>query len=195
MKKGVSPAVSYVMMLAVIVTISVAAYVWGDYEVRRLQDAPIAHNIEAQMISIDQLIQAVSHGDTNFTSTMNLYYTKGIMQVDGTRGWIKYTAELNAEVYDRVTDAADTACDEDTIILQDTSTGIKMTKLVYTNVYRGSTGDPQQQLVEIVACYPDIQINESSDCRGKSGPRAQLTVRKIDYNSAEGKPVVEVRIC
>ena len=195
MKKGISPAVSYVMMLAIIVIISVSAYVWGDYEVRRLQDAPIAHNIESQMISIDQLIQAVSHGDTNFTSTMNLYYLKGIMQVDASHDWIKYTAELNANVYDRVTDTANTTCDEYTYIVEDTDTGLRMTRMVYTNVFRGGSGDSQKQSVEIVVCYHNIQINESVGCIGKSGPRAQLTVRKIGYNSTANKPVVEVRIC
>lgn len=195
MRKGVSPAVSYVLLLAIVVIISVSAYVWGDYEVRRLQDAPIAHNMESQLISIDQLVQAVSHGDTNFTVVMNLYYVKGIMQVDASDNWIKYTAELNADVYDRVTDTANTTCDSGTYVVQDTNTGIKMTRMQYTNVFRGSTGDPQKQSVEMVVCYDDIQLNESAGCKGKSGPRAELTAKKVGYNATAGIPVVEVRIC
>jgi hypothetical protein len=201
MRKGISPAVSYVLLLALIVIMSVAAYLWGDYEVRRLQDTPIAHNMESQMISVDELVQAAAHGDVNFTTTMNLYYTKGVVEVDAANGWIKYTAEINALAYEK-TEGGNESCDRDlnpgTYILSDPSTGVTMTKMdEYTNVFRGGTEYDQRQLVEIVACFPDIRVEQVASCVGKSGPRAQLTVRKTGFDNsiAPGKPVVEVSIC
>ena len=194
MRKGVSPAVSYVLLLAVVVIMSVAAYLWGDYEIRRLQDTPIAHNMESQMISMDQLIQAVSHGDINFTTTMNLYYAEGVIQVDGSNSWVKYTAQLDADIYERLTETPNATCDSDTYVIQDGATGIKMSRMPYTNVFRGSVGTGTQA-VEMVVCYDGIQIDESETCRGRSGPRAQLTARKTGYNATESKPIVEVKIC
>ena len=195
MQKGVSPAVSYVLLLALVVIVSVAAYVWGNYEVQRLQDIPIAHNMESQMISVDQLVQAAAHGDTNFTIKSNLYYNKGVMQADAGNNRIEYSVELNANVYDKVTGSANASCDDGTYIIQDSGTGIKMTRMKYTHVFRGSTGDPEKQRVEIVACYDDVQINEAPGCKGKSGPRSVLTLRKVGYNAISGKPIVEVGIC
>ncbi len=174
---------------------SVGAYIWGEYEVRVLQDAPISHNIESQMISADQLIQSVARGDTNFTSTMNLYYIKGVIQVDGNQNWVKYTGSLNANAYERLTQNANTTCNSSTTIIQDSITGIKMSRMHYTNVFRGSTGGQAGQLVEIVSCYDEFQINENALCKGKSGPRAQLSARKVGYNATDNKPIVEVLIC
>lgn len=195
MRKGVSPAVSYVLLLALVVIVSVAAYIWGDYEVRRLEDTPIAHNIESQMISADQLVQAASHGDTNFTVVTKLYYSKGVMQVDAAKNRIEYNAELNANIYSKVTENANATCNDSTYVIEDSDTGIKMTRMKYTHVFRGSTGDTEKQGVEIAICYDGIQINEASGCKGKSGPRAELTARKIGYNASSGKPIVEVGIC
>ena len=196
MRKGISPAVSYVLLLALIVIMSAGAYIWGDYEVRRLQDTPIAHNMESQMVSIDELVQAAAHGDVNFTATMNLYYTKGVVEVSN--GWVKYTAELNARAYEKVGGGND-SCDRDvhpgTYMLDDPATGVTMTKMQYTNVFRGGTEYEQRQLVEIVACFPDIEIGQAASCIGKSGPRAQLTARKTGFNAGTGKPVVEVSVC
>ncbi|MCK4327749.1 MAG: hypothetical protein KAW41_04700 [Candidatus Diapherotrites archaeon] len=194
MRKGVSPAVSYVLLLALVVIMSVAAYLWGTYEIQRLQDTPIAHNMESQMISVDQLIQSVSHGDINFTTRMNLYYAKGVMQVDAAHNWVKYTAQLNAEVYDRITETPNATCNSTTYVIQDSDTGIKMSRMPYTNVFRGGTGQGSQA-IEMVACYDDVQIEESIICKGRSGPRAQLTARKLGYNGTSSKPIVEVKIC
>lgn len=195
MRKGVSPAVSYVLLVALVVIVSVIAYVWGQYEIQALQDAPIAYNIESQVMAADQLISSVSHGDINFTSTMNLYFNKGVFQVDAEKGWLKYTAQINAKVYDKLTSDANETCNSSTTIIQDNTTGIKMSRMQYTNVFRGSTGGEGAQVIEIVACYDNIQIKENSICKGKSGPRTQLTARKIGYNATTNKPIVEVLVC
>lgn len=194
MHKGVSPAMSYVLLLAIVVILSISAYVWGNYEISRLEDLPIAYNAEAQMIGIDQLIQSVAHGDINFTTVMDLYYPKGVMQVDEDNDTIKYTVQLNGKIYEAVTGTATSCCPNCTII-QDENTGVKMVRIYYTNVFRGSTGDELAQLVEITACYDDIDIQADAVCIGKSGPRAQLTARKLGYNPSNNKPIVRVRIC
>jgi hypothetical protein len=196
MNRGVSPAVSYVLLVALSIIVAVGAYVWGTYEVNRLQDQPIASNMEAQMVSIDQVVQSVSHGDTNFTTVIEVFYPKGVMQVDEDNDWIKWSGQLNANIYDLpIEGTANATCNSSTYLIQDSTTTVKMSRILYSNVFRGSTGDQSAQFVEIVACYTDIDITADATCRGKSGPRAQIIARKTGYNSTAGKPIVQVRVC
>ncbi|MCD6522794.1 MAG: hypothetical protein J7K68_03515 [Candidatus Diapherotrites archaeon] len=198
MQKGISSAMSYVMILAIVVVLSVVAYTWGNYELTRLGERPIAHNVESQFITVDQLLQNVAHGDINFTTSMELYYPKGIVQVDETKDWIKYTGQINANVYESEvetsvgSDCTD-KCTSSCTVIYDSVTKVKMSKIPYTNVYRGRTGDARSQFVEIVICTSDIDLVGDQTCIGKSGPRAMITLRKSGYSGTE--PEVTVRIC
>ena len=196
MQKAISPTISYVLLLALAVTLSIAAYFWGTYEINRLQDVPIAQNMETQMLSIDALIQSVAHGDVNFTTTMVLYYPKGVMQVNAAGDAIKYTAQLDAKIYE-TGGLLGTPCDcgPTCYLISDDETGINLVKMPDTNVYRGSSGGVQSQYVEMVVCYAGIDITADNNCIGRSGPRAQLTARKTGYDVSEQKPQVRVSIC
>jgi hypothetical protein len=195
MQKAISPTVSYVLLLALAVTLSIAAYYWGTYEINRLEDVPIAKNVETQMLSVDALLQSVAHGDTNFTSSMVLYYSKGVLQVNDSGNAVKYTGQLNAKIYEGAASGTVCSCGASCYLVQDAETGIYMVKVPDTNVYRGSTGGVESQYVEMLVCYDDIDIVSDSNCLGRSGPRAQLTARKIGYDSSSQKPQVKVSIC
>ena len=195
MQKAISPTISYVLLLALAVALSIAAYFWGTYEINRLQDVPIAQNMETQMQSIDALIQSVAHGDVNFTTTMVLYYPKGVVQVNASGDAIKYTAQLDAKIYEGEAGGVPCSCGSSCYLITDVETGINMVKLPDTNVYRGSSGGVQSQYVEMVVCYADIDITADNDCIGRSGPRAQLTARKTGYDTSAQKPQVRVSIC
>jgi len=195
MKKGISPTVSYVLLLALAVILSISAYFWGTYEITRLEDIPIAQNVQTQMHSIDALIQSVAHGDINFTSNLVLYYPKGVMQVNASGEAIKYTGQLNAKIYEGAATGAPCACGSSCNLVQDVETLVTMVKVPDTNVYRGSSGNTESQYVEIITCYDDIDIVADNNCLGRSGPRAQLTARKIGYDTSLQKPQVKVSIC
>lgn len=196
MKRGISPSISYVLILALVITISLGAFIWGNAELNRLQDIPIASNMESQLITIDQIIQSVSHGDTNFTVTQQLFFPKGIIQIEDNNDWVKFTAQLNANIYEvPITGGINTTCDSGTIRIQDSVTTVKMNRIQHTNVFRGATGDEVTQFVQIVACYDTIDITTDQNCAGRSGPRAIFSARKIGYNASAGKSTVEVKIC
>lgn len=183
------------MLLAIVVIVSVSSYVWGQWEINRMEELPIARNAEAQMLSIDNAVQSVAHGDVNFTTVMDLYYPKGIIQVEENNDWVKYTSQINANVYEGEASGVPCACSPSCTLVEDSVTSIKMSLIPYTRVYRGSTGDSSSQYVEVVACYDDIDLVVDPTCVGKSGPRAQLTLRKLGYDSATHKPQVMVRVC
>ena len=199
MKKGVAPAVSYVLLVVVGVTVAVMAFIWAQYEISKLKESPIAPNVEAQMITIDNEVRRVSRGDTNFTTTIPLYYSKGFMQVDEEKNWIKFTANLNTIAYQGEITATGlgTTCNSSTNLIQDPETTIKMSRISGTNVFRGGSGSfgGSSQRIEIVACFNDIQIEMDEYCAGRSGPRAWMTVKRIGYNSTSNKPIVQVGIC
>jgi hypothetical protein len=190
-----------VLLLAIVAILSISAYIYGNAEINKLEDAPLGANAESMMISADAAIQTVAHGDINFTTVMDLYYPKGVVRVDEANNWIKYAAQINSNVYEEITAPANGCaplsacrCNRTSTIINDTDTTINMGRVMYTNVYRGAQGD-DSQYVEIVSCDDSIEIYADSTCAGKSGPRSRMTIRKIGYNSTSNKPMVVVRVC
>ena len=194
MQKGVSPVMSYVLIVALVITVAMSAYFWANYEIDRMENIPIAHNVEAQFIAADSAIQSVAHGDINFTTYMTLYYPKGVVMLEANNDWLKYVGQINAQVYSKEAEetSVNATCCTDCNVIRDNATTIVMTKIPYTRVYRGAQGT-YNQYVEIVACYTDIDLVAASGCLGKSGPVSKLILRKTGYNNT--KPVVEVKVC
>jgi hypothetical protein len=199
MKKGISPAVSYVLLLVVGSTMAILAFTWGQYEITKLKEIPIIPRVESEMTSIGRRVKEVSTGDINFTTVFDVDYTKGNMFVDQDKDWIKYTASIQANVYPGEINEVGlgTTCDDDTYLIEDPVTQVKMSRIANTNVFRGARGSRGggAQFVEIVACFDDIQINANPNCKGKSGPTATMTMKYVGYNSSASKPIVEVGIC
>jgi hypothetical protein len=187
-----------VLLLAVVSILSISAYIYGNAEITKLEDVPLASNAESMMASVDAAIQTVAHGDTNFTTTMDLFYPKGLVKVDEGNNWIQFSGQINTNAYAPVTGTPDnnlsTRCNKTTAIIQDSETTVKMGRVLYTNVYRGALGT-DSQFVEIVSCDNSIEISADPTCRGKSGPRSRMTVRKTGYNQTTSKPMVQVRVC
>jgi len=199
--RGVSPTVSYVLLLAVVAILSISAYVYGNAEISKLEDAPLGANAESMMISADAAIQTVAHGDINFTTVMDLYYPKGVVRVDEAQNWIKYYAQINANVYEEITATpngcavlSNCRCNRTSTIIEDADSGMRLGRILYTNVYRGAQGD-DSQFVIITSCDDSIEIYADPTCAGKSGPRSRMTIRKIGYNTTSNKPMVMVRVC
>ncbi len=201
LSRGVSPTVSYVLLLAIVAILSMGAYIYGNAEIARLEDAPLGAAAESMMVSADAAIQTVAHGDINFTTVMDLYYPKGVVRVDEDNNWVKFSAQINTKTYTPITTASPGCaplsacrCNTTSTLIEDTGTGMTMGRVLYTNVYRGALGD-DVQFVEIVSCDDSIEIYADPTCMGKSGPRSRMTVRKMGYNATSSKPMVMVRIC
>lgn len=198
MKKGVAPAISYVLILLVGVTVAVMAFLWAQYEVAKLKETPLVHHIETQMMSVDTLVQQVARGDTNFTTTLELQYDKGVMRVDEDKDWIMYTATILGSPYPGEIEESGLSyqCGPNTYAIEDNETYIKMSRIPDTDVFRGGSGSGgQSQRVEIVVCFNNVDLVANPDCVGRSGPRATMSLKKIGYNVAADKPKVEVSIC
>jgi hypothetical protein len=183
-----------VLLLAVVSILSISAYIYGNAEITKLEDVPLASNAESMMTSVDAAIQTVAHGDTNFTTTMDLFYPKGLVKVDEENNWIQFSGQINTNAYAPVTGTPGDDCNKTSTIVEDTETTVKMGRVLYTNVYRGALGT-ESQFVEIVSCDDSIEIYADPTCKGKSGPRSRMTVRKTGYNATSSKPMVEVRVC
>ncbi len=193
--RGISPVVSYVLILALLVIIAIGSYMWATYTQERLQDKMVVTNMENQMIGLATVIENVAHGDINYTLTQTVYYPKGILEVEPEKDWIRFIVQTNSEVYpieDRVPEALD-SCTSSSIVIQDSDTSVTMSKVPFTSLYRGAVGNELGERVEMVICFPDIDLVTGGGCIGKSGPSSRVTIKKIGY--AGTKPRVMVQIC
>ncbi len=194
-KKGISPVVSYVLIVAIVVIISIGSYIWADYTQRQFKDKLVVKDMESQMVGLDTLVREVAHGDTNYTLTHTIYYQSGTMDVVAGNDWIRYITQTKSEIYKSISQTPDAndSCTSDSVTILDSQTQIKMNKIPFTNVYRGSSGNELGQRVEMVDCFPNIDIVVGEGCIGKSGPSSRITIKKIGYSGS--KPVVQVGIC
>lgn len=202
MRKGINPVVSYVMIIALVMTVSIGTYVWAQYKTDTLKDPPAVLSMKDQMLSIDSAIQNVAHGDINFTTQLEVHYPVGTLAVSGSQDSVKYFASIRGEVYGRVnvTNLADDCkgqggneqCDVGCTVIEDSNLGVQMARILQTNVFRGAVGT-RGQFVEIMACYDDIDIVVESTCTGGSGPYRTVKIRKVGYTQT--KPKVAVGVC
>lgn len=195
-QRGITPIVSYVLILTILIIIAVGSYIWASYMQNKLQDNVVVSVMQNEMISLGNLVENVAHGDINYTSTMTVYYPSGLLEVDPDRGWIEYITQTQSQVYPIPTElppASVDKCNSTASAINDTDTGITLVKLPFTHFYRGATGGYAGERVEQVVCFPDIQIVAGNGCLGKSGPSSQVIIKKIGYNGT--KPVVQVGVC
>ncbi len=193
--RGISPVISYVLILALLVTIAIGSYLWATYTQERLQDRMVVSNMENQLTGLATLVESVAHGDINYTITQTVYYPKGLLEVEPDKDWIRFLVQTQSEVYppsQAVPEALD-YCTSSSIAIQDSDTTITMTKVPFTKLYRGAIGNELGERVEMVICFPDIDLVSGEGCIGKSGPSSRIILKKIGY--AGTKPRVLVQIC
>ncbi len=193
MDKGVSPVVSYVLILAILVTIAVGSYLWASYMQTQMQDKITVSTMESQMVGIENLIENVAHGDMNYTLTQTMYVPNGMLDVQPEKDWIRFLAQTHSLIYNPTKgyELQDQCGDVTTI--QDTDTMINLTRMPFTNVFRGATGNALGERVEIVTCFPDVDLVTGEGCIGRSGPVIRIKAKKVGYSGE--KPRVMVEIC
>jgi len=184
MRKGVSEVVSFVLVLAIMITATMSAYIWASSSIPSLNEPGRIKNLINQMISLDSVIQSTAHGDINFTTKYEIYYPDGYFELRN------MTTSLNGSLMPVLvinqkamvlgyagSVATTTGCDAN--YSYDASTHTKMYRYTTVdNVFVGAQANGLGQ-AEISVCYTNINVTAGSTCmRGKNGPFANLNIKK-----------------
>jgi FlaG/FlaF family flagellin (archaellin) len=197
MRKGVSEVVSFVLIVAIMITATMSAYVWASSNINSINEPGRIKNLMNQMIALDGVIKSVAHGDVNFTSRFELYYPDGYFELRNTTANASNNLmpvliiRQNAMVLGYANVSA-TGCG--TNYSYDSSTHTTLFRYTTTdNVYVGAQANGPGQ-AEMAICYTSVNISYGGTClRGKSGPFAAITIRKEGVTGSV--PVVSMDVC
>ena len=73
MKKGVSPVVSYVLIVSIVLVTTITAYNWALPLSKELGEQGRIMNYKNQMIGLDYTIRSTAHGDINFVNEYEMH--------------------------------------------------------------------------------------------------------------------------
>jgi FlaG/FlaF family flagellin (archaellin) len=79
--RGVSPVVSFVLIVAIVITTTMAAYIWASDAVKSMNEPGRIKSLINQFIALDQALKQTAHGDINFTNLFELYYPEGFLEL------------------------------------------------------------------------------------------------------------------
>ncbi len=82
MKKGITPVISYVMLIAIVVVTTSAAYFWAYPHVERLGDGPKNINLVNQMESFDYELRRILNSEVGARNTFPLHLPEGNIRLD-----------------------------------------------------------------------------------------------------------------
>jgi len=198
MRKGVSEVVSFVLVTAIMITATMAAYVWASNSISTLNEPGRIKNLANQMISLDSVVRSVAHGDINFTNKFDLYYPDSYFELRNT------TANLNGSLMPVlvITQKSQVLGYTTAYTTPGCNTNYSYDALTHTTMYRYTTVDnvyvggqangPGQ--AEISICYTGINISYTGNCvRGRSGPFATINIKKEGITGS--MPRVSIDIC
>ena len=195
MKKGISPVISYVLVITIVLTTTIAAYMWALPLSKELGEKGRISNIQNQMIGLDYVIKTTAHGDIGFQNRYEMYIPECDLLLDEGNDSIKLVLTQKNGILGTNTSKVEirTNCNSTSKWLLDNETGVVMYRLENEkNLFRGAIG-PAAGTAEIALCYSNIDLQYGGECnKGKGGPYATIIVKKTGYN---GKPVVDVDIC
>ena len=197
-RRGTSPTISFVLSVAVLLTLTATTYYWATESIQGLGEQGRVKSYYNQMASLSGIIKEVGRGDENFTTLYTFYYpteeyVSPFLQIDEEKDLIKLTFVQNAYVLGYVgTEPANETCGNDYLLDNDTSITLYRVN-EYDTVYQGALG-PGEGAVEIATCFTGINITWDGRCSaGRTGPNAYIKIRKA--NVTNGKPVVALDIC
>jgi len=195
MKKGISPVVSYVMVIAIVLTTTMAAYMWALPLSKEMGEKGRITNLQSQMVGLDYVIRTTAHGDINFQNRYEMYFPNCFLYLNEGNDTIELRLNQKTGVLGTNGTAVTvrTDCNETSQYLLDNETGIIMYKVGNnSHLFRGAIG-PAAGDAEIAICYPNIDLQFGGQCtKGKGGPFSTVITKKIGYTT---KPVVKIDIC
>jgi flagellin-like protein len=200
MMKGVSPVVSFVLVVAIIVTLSMSAYWWASGAAGSMAEPGKIANLESQMVALDHAVRSAAHGDVNFSVAIDIYhptigYQNSVLLLWEDTDVISLSFWQNAAVIGatNVTTTNTTCAFNETYFL-DNQTNVVMWKESGLNrVFRGAAGEGPG-FAEIALCYYDIDLRFAGGCiSGTSAATTTVLIKKVGVSA--GKPVVEIDFC
>jgi hypothetical protein len=197
MRKGVSEVVSFVLILAIMITATMSAYVWVSANISSLNEPGRIKNLANQMLSLDYAIKSAAHGDINFTNKFELYYPDGYFELRNTTSSINSSLMpvliiRQASLVLGYTNVSASGCGQN--YSYDAATHTTLYKYTTSdNVYVGAQGEGPGQ-AEIGICYTNINITFGGTCiRGKTGPFATINIKKGGVSGT--MPMVSLDVC
>jgi len=198
MRRGVSEVMSFILVVAIMVTATMAAYVWASTSIGSLNEPGRVKNLVNQMISLDGTIKSIAHGDVNFTTKFELYYPDSYFELRNTTSSLTgnfmpaIIIRQNAMVLGYTNASITTGCGENYSYDPLARTTLYRYNTI-DNVYVGAQGNGPGQ-AEIAICYTNINITFGGSClRGKSGPFATLNIKKEGVTGST--PSVSIDVC
>lgn len=198
MRKGVSPVISYVLIVAIVVTTASAAYLWAYPHMKKLGEGAKGESLVNQIESLDYAVRQVSHGEVGFRNTFQLYVPEGGIRVNEEHNHIAFSFRQGVGVVPNVNPPEgkkiDSTCTENSTYINDSVTGLIL-KRDPSNpyVYKGATSSPGN--AEVLLCYPNVNLTWRGQCiRGASGPRISVLMEKMNITE-DGKRKVSIDFC
>ena len=190
--RGVSPIISYVLVVSIVLTSSVIAYAWALPLSEQLGERGRITNYKNQMIGLDYSIRSAAHGDVNFVNEYELHLQDATILLDDSNNVIRLVFNQKSTVLGAPETEGTVSCDAATEFLKDTETGVSMYRESnVSRVFQGSAGGPGVAVIAI--CYNNINLTWGETCSmGRSGDRALVRIKKTGFDS---KPVVSIDVC
>jgi hypothetical protein len=204
--RGVSDIVSFITVVFIIMTATVATYLWAVSAISGLNEPGRTSNYLNQMVSLDYIVRSTAHGDINFSHTFEFYHPT--IEFETTfielRPWndttntsaIALTYNQRAQILGKAgSTTTETKCLYGSQYVYDARTKIVLYKESnVSRVYKGAKAEGPGA-AEIMVCYQDIRLVHSGECgTGKIGPRTVIRIRKINVTE-NGVPVVGIGMC
>lgn len=203
MMRGVSPIVSYVLVIAIVLTSTLIAYTWALPLTEQLGEKGKVNSYKNQMIGLDYAIRASAHGDINFKNEYEIYMQDASILLDDDNDvvYLKFRqsaivlGEPSISGYAYCTRPSNVTGDQSGQFLTDPLTNLNLYRESdSTRVFQGSTG--QNGLAEFAICYYDIDLVWKGSCiRGTSSSTSLITIEKTGVNATTLKPIVAIDIC
>ncbi|MFW5902526.1 MAG: hypothetical protein ACOCTT_01420 [archaeon] len=80
--KGITPVISYVLLVGIVVITTSAAYFWAYPHINRLGEGPKAINLVNQMESLDYAFRNVVHGEIGSQKSFSMHMPEGNIRLD-----------------------------------------------------------------------------------------------------------------
>jgi hypothetical protein len=196
MKKGISPTVSFVLIVSIILIGSTAAYFWAAPLVTGIAEPGRVRNLKNQMVSLDYMLRATAHGDINFTNSYELYGPESHMELIPENDTLMLTFIQKASVIGRMNYTSNKQCTYSADRINHERTGIVVAReMNFSRVYVGSKGEGGD--TEVMICYDNIDLKYGGVCgTAKTGaPRIIVYMKKSGFNATNNQSIVDINIC
>ncbi len=96
--RAVSIVISSLLIFVILLSLSVAAYLWAKPMIERHRDVAVFEGVKAQMESLNAAIERVAHQGKNSRRNLKFHIPKGRIILNSTQDLIYYEIETDAKI-------------------------------------------------------------------------------------------------